>query len=267
MGTLPAVGQPRSPADAEYLERFDSVMRLPLILSALLPIVVSPESNGWVGAVIGIVTWVVFLVDYVVHARRTVHFGRTGFGRFDLIVVVLTAPWFLIPGAGAGRFVVVLRLARLARLMLASKGARSLLQRIGRVLVVALGVVVISAGVAFRAEQPVNPGFASYGDALWWGIVTLTTVGYGDISPVTTTGRFAGVTIMVMGIAVLGVLAGSLASFFRLDPTEGEDGQAPEPVPTPPLVAEELGRLADLRDRGVLDDEEFTARKVRLLAS
>jgi len=265
VGTVPGVGQPRSLADAEYLERFDAVMRLPLILSALLPIIISPESNGWIGATIGVVTWIVFLVDYVVHARRTVHFGRTGFGRFDLIVVILTAPWFLIPGAGAGRFVVILRLARLARLLLASKGARSLMQRIGRVLLVALGVVFISAGVAYRADSPVNSQFATYGDALWWGIVTLTTVGYGDISPTTTTGRAAGVTIMIMGIAVLGVLAGSLASFFRLQPSDGDEDRSDSPAPA--FVAEELGQLADLRDRGVITDEEFTARKVRLLAS
>ena len=71
--------------------------------------------------------------------------------------------------------------------------------------------------VAYYAEHPANPGFATVGDALWWGIVTLTTVGYGDIVPETPAGRFAAVTIMITGVAVLGLLAGSLASFFRLD--------------------------------------------------
>jgi voltage-gated potassium channel len=84
-------------------------------------------------------------------------------------------------------------------------------------------VMVISSLVAYHAEHPTNHEFATVGDAMWWGIVTLTTVGYGDIVPTTTTGRWAGVTIMITGIAVLGTLAGSLASFFRLgepDPTD-----------------------------------------------
>jgi voltage-gated potassium channel len=210
-------GQPRSGRDAAFLERFNARMRLPIIVSAILPLIIVPESNGWVGVVVGVVTWLVFLVDYVVHVRHIYRYRRTGFGRFDLFVVIATAPWFLIPGAQAGQFVVVLRLARLARLLMASRGARRLLDRLGRIVAVAVGVVLVTSLVAYHAEHPVNPEFATVGDALWWGIVTITTVGYGDIVPKTTTGRWAAVVIMVTGIAVLGVLAGSLASFFRLD--------------------------------------------------
>ena len=153
----------------------------------------------------------------MVQVRHREHYGRTGFGRFDLFVVVATAPWFLFPGVQAGRFVVVLRLARLGRLAMASKGSRRLFDRLGRVALVAVGMVVIGSLVAYYAEHRTNPEFATFGDALWWGIVTLTTVGYGDIVPKTATGRWAGVAIMITGIAVLGVLAGSLSSFFRLD--------------------------------------------------
>jgi voltage-gated potassium channel len=78
--------------------------------------------------------------------------------------------------------------------------------------------------VAYYAEHPTNPEFATFGDSLWWGIVTLTTVGYGDIVPKTATGRWAAVCIMVTGVAVLGVLAGSLSSFFRI--TSGTDDGA-----------------------------------------
>ena len=147
--------------------------------------------------------------DYVVHVRHTYRYRHTGLGRFDLLVVIATAPWFLFPGAQAGQFVVLLRLARLARLVMASRGSRRLLDRLGRVVLVAVAVVLLASLVAHHAEHPVNPQFATFGDALWWGIVTITTVGYGDIVPVTATGRWAAVVIMVTGIAVLGVLAGT----------------------------------------------------------
>jgi voltage-gated potassium channel len=209
-------------------------MRLPIIVSAILPLIIVPESTDWLGVVVGVATWLVFLIDYVVHVRHLERYGRTGLGRFDLVVVVATAPWFLLPGAQAGRFIVLLRLARLARLMVASRGSRRLFERLGRVAAVAGGVTVVGSLVAYYAEKPTNPEFATVGDSLWWGIVTLTTVGYGDIVPHTSTGRWAGVTIMVTGIAVLGLLSGSLASFFRLDETEpGTEGATTEPTPPP----------------------------------
>jgi voltage-gated potassium channel len=213
----PRRGEPRSERDAEFLQRFDRWMRLPITVSAILPLVVIPTSGGWVGITVGVVTWLVFAVDYVVHARHLVQFRRTRYGQFDLFVVVATAPWFLIPGAQAGRFVVALRLARLARLAMASRASRRLVERLGRVTLIAGGVTLTGSLIAYYAEHPTNPEFKTVGDSLWWGIVTLTTVGYGDIVPKTATGRWAGVMIMITGVAVLGLLSGSLASFFRLD--------------------------------------------------
>ena len=53
-----------------------------------------------------------------------------------------------------------------------------------------------------------------FGDALWWSVVTMTTVGYGDISPQTTGGRIVGIVIMIMGIGMLGLLTASIAGAF-----------------------------------------------------
>ncbi len=78
----PRRGEPRSERDAAILEQFDKRMRLPIIVSAILPIVVVPTKGGWVGIAVGIVTWLVFLVDYVVHARHVVQFRRSRYGEF-----------------------------------------------------------------------------------------------------------------------------------------------------------------------------------------
>ena len=141
---------------------------------------------------------------------------------------MLTAPWFLVVGTGTGKFVILIRLARVARVVMATRGARRLFQRLGAVALVAVGVVFVGAAVGYRAEHATNPGFKTFGDALWWAIVTLTTVGYGDIVPKTTAGRVDGVMIMIAGVSVLGLLAGSMASFFGLG---SATGQSPRPRP------------------------------------
>ena len=227
----------RSPEDAAALTRFDGVMSVPLVLAAVLPLVVIPgDERAILAALVNIVAWLVFLVDFVEHERRLRKYLSTWLGRFDLMVVVVTAPWFIVAGPGQTKFILIIRLARLARLFMAGAGARRLFARLGSVAAVAIGIVFLGSAIAYHAEHATNPGFKTFGDSLWWGIVTLTTVGYGDIVPETTAGRFAGVMIMVTGIAVLGVLAGSLASFFRL--TGSDKADSPPPAGADGLAAE-----------------------------
>jgi voltage-gated potassium channel len=110
-------------------------------------------------------------------------------------------------------------------------------------------VVVLASLAAYQAEHKTNPEFATVGDAFWWGIVTLTTVGYGDIVPKTTAGRFCGVAIMITGIAVLGVLAGSLASLFNLEPTSDAAPADDKASPAERSIPAELAMLqAQLRE-------------------
>ncbi len=249
----------RSPADLERLSRFEDLMSLPLTLAAILPIVVAASGaalDSWVSIIVSVLSWLVFVFDLAVYMRCLRHYLRTATGLFDLSIVVLTAPWFLIPGLGGSQILVLARLGRLARVLLVSPKARRALQRLGRVGLFAAGMVLFASWMAYTAEKAVNPEFATYGDALWWGIVTITTVGYGDIVPVTTQGRIAGVFLMITGLATLGVLSGTMASFFRTTAAAEEGGQGavsnPEPSGTDRIAIELAalrGQLSAIEER------------------
>jgi voltage-gated potassium channel len=265
MPSVPGALRTRSPEDERKLEAFEKRMALPILLSAVLPIILGFAGRDSIFAnVVLVVTWFVFVLDYVVHLRFVPRYQRSGPGIFDLVVVLLTAPWFLIANLGASRFLAFARLARLARVLKASgKSLIRLAKQLGRVGLIAAMIVFVCAYVAYSAERSVNPEFATFGDAIWWAIVTITTVGYGDITPITTTGRFSATILMVSGIGLLGILAGSLASFFGFGDSEAESSPVPPDDAVPPAepdLAAELARmrakvaeldaaLADLQDR------------------
>jgi voltage-gated potassium channel len=79
---------------------------------------------------------------------------------------------------------------------------------------VAIAVVFIGALGIFIFESGSNKTIGSFGDALWWAVVTATTVGYGDVSPVTIEGRMIAVVLMLTGIGVIGIFTATIASLF-----------------------------------------------------
>jgi voltage-gated potassium channel len=85
-------------------------------------------------------------------------------------------------------------------------------------LLVMLVLLVIASGVMYLLERNAQPTvFTSIPRALWWGIVTMATVGYGDMTPVTPVGRFFGGCVMLLGIAMFAVPAGILATGFATE--------------------------------------------------
>lgn len=95
--------------------------------------------------------------------------------------------------------------------------ARAVIQRRGLHYVVAAVIAIMFAAagleVAFEAHAT-GSNIHNYGDALWWAVVTVTSVGYGDKYPVTAAGRAVAVVLMITGIALFGVVTASIASYF-----------------------------------------------------
>lgn len=77
------------------------------------------------------------------------------------------------------------------------------------------GIVFIFGASAYLLEHPHNPGFADVSDGLWWAFVTLTTVGYGDLYPVTSAGRVVAVFTMIFGITIYSLLIANLTYYLQ----------------------------------------------------
>jgi voltage-gated potassium channel len=98
---------------------------------------------------------------------------------------------------------------------------------------------------AERSEP--SASIKNFGDAVWWAVTTITTVGYGDRYPVTGTGRVAGVGLMLGGIALLGVVTAALASWFVEHVTRQEREEADLRAQVALLVEEVRALRGELR--------------------
>jgi len=209
-----------------------------LVLAAIVPLAgfSNPDSNLlWVVVAVDFVSWAVFFVDLVVRRRLVPEYLRSGWGRVDLLIVVATFPWFLLV-PGAARFIVLFRLARVGRLVAIAAdmpSVKRLISRLNRMALASGILLFLCSFVALRADGPAD-NFDNFGDALWWGIVTMTTTGYGDIVPDTAVGRLSGTVLMLGGLVLLGALAASVSSFLTTGDSATDSGVEPADPGVPP---------------------------------
>jgi voltage-gated potassium channel len=212
-------------------DRFSAPVELPLTVLALLwlPVLVVPLAVHLpVGAAdalaaIDYFVWAAFVVDYP--AKLYLSPSRQHFVRHHLVDLAVIA----LPVLRPLRVLRVLRLLDMGRVgvVLANglRGARRLLTHRGLhfVLLAVLALVFACSALVLAFEQHARgSNIHNFGQALWWAIVTVTTVGYGDKYPVTAGGRGVAVVLMLVGIGLIGVLTATVASFFIQEAADEE---------------------------------------------
>lgn len=225
---------------SDWRGRWFDLAMMALIITNVIAVIIEtipgldPEFRQWLGT-FDTLSVIIFSIEYLTRLWVCTENKADGFehpliGRLKhmltplaLIDLIAIAPFYL------GMFVTfdfrfmrifrMLRLLKLTRYSPAIETFAAVLasQRrpLGATLLVMMMLLVFSSSVVFMFEREAqSQAFASIPHAMWWGLATLTTVGYGDVTPITAGGKIFGAFIMIMGIAMFALPAGILTSGF-----------------------------------------------------
>jgi voltage-gated potassium channel len=209
------------------------VSLLVLILASML-IVVLDSIAAWrkdYGHIFNILEWIftiIFTIEFLLRLISLKNPWRYVFSFLGLIDILAIIPSYLsIFFAGAESLLVLraLRLLRIFRIFKLSHfisemrflgtAMRGSLRKISIFMMIVLMLVIILGSIMYLVESGQN-GFSSIPESIYWAIVTITTVGYGDITPVTTMGKFVASLIMLIGYAIIAVPTGIVTTEMAL---------------------------------------------------
>lgn len=202
------------------LHRVERITELPLLVLAFLmiPLLIGPmlweltPGEQTIYFVLDYSIWGLFAIDLIIKTAISPH--RLAYlRRHWLEVLTVVIPFF--------------RPLRILRIFAYGSRAWVGLRRLVNVdflLVYGFGLVIIAATIVTSVEGGEGATIHSFTDALWWAVVTITTVGYGDMVPLTLAGRVTAVVLMLGGLAFLGGTTANLASYLmRGHSTEAKD--------------------------------------------
>lgn len=201
----------------EYLTKYPmAVLGLAWLVIAIVVLSTDIDSSASTGLVATLFAlWAILLVEYLI--RLVVTPDRRGYLRRRWVepATVVIPPlqgWHLV---GIERMSILVREGELR--------VETILKHhsLFRVLIAAAVTLVLGAWLVLLFEENAKGGnIHNYPDALWWAVVTVTTVGYGDRFPVTGGGRVVAVVLMLVGIGLIGVLTATVASVFIKEHTD-----------------------------------------------
>ena len=178
-------------------------------------------------SIIDISILIIFAIDYVFRLIKSKN--KWTFIKFNLLDLIAIIPFDktfriarlarltrLIKLSKTSRVIKLLKLSKLTRLVIFTRKFWSIFKGILTTNGLCYTLILTFVIIIFGALGIIifEPGMDSFSDALWWSLVTTTTVGYGDISPVSLGGRILAGFLMIIGIGFLGMVTGSIATFF-----------------------------------------------------
>ncbi|MCF8281382.1 MAG: ion transporter [Bacteroidales bacterium] len=210
---------------------FESLLMVAIVLSVLLVIIDSIDAVHrrfvWLTDILEWTFTILFTIEYLLRlysARRPFRYATSFFGIIDLVTILPTYISYFVVGAHTFlvlRILRVFRIFRLLKLVKLLKAGNTIMaslkaskEKIAIFLVFILLVVTMMGSILYIVEAGQDSGFTSIPVSIYWAIVTLTTVGYGDIAPATWQGQFIAAIIMITGYAVIAVPTGIVSAEF-----------------------------------------------------
>jgi voltage-gated potassium channel len=207
---------------------FDVALLLLILASIIVVMLDSIKSyNQQYGRLFYILEWVftgLFTLEYIlrlVSIKRPLLYVTSFLGIIDLLAIIPSYLSIFFVGAQSLLVLRSLRLLRIFRIFKLSHflieiqflktAVRGSLKKISIFMLVVLSLVIIMGSIMYMVEGTEN-GFHSIPDSIYWAIVTITTVGYGDISPVTPLGKFIASIMMFIGYGIIAVPTGIITT-------------------------------------------------------
>jgi voltage-gated potassium channel len=211
-------------ADTPEGRMFDLLLFVAILASVIVVLLESVASvRARAGPTLRGLEWgftVLFTIEYIlrlVSVERPLRYARSAFGLIDLIAILPSYVSLLFPGAQSLLVVRLLRLLRVFRVLKLAeylRESRTLAQalraswrKIAVFLLTVVTIVVVVGTLMYVIEGP-RHGFTNIPISIYWAVVTLTTVGYGDLAPATTMGRALAVVLMLTGYGIIAVPTG-----------------------------------------------------------
>lgn len=218
-------------ADTRAGKLFDVILLITIALSIILVMLESVNTiNSEFKQSLKVGEWIItgiFTFEYILRiniVKKKVKYITSFYGVIDLLSILPTFLTFFIPGSHSLSVIRSLRLLRIFRVLKLSRyvtGSKTILFALKSarhkisVFFFFITMIVIIVGSLMYLIEGGESGFTSIPQSIYWAVVTITTVGYGDVAPITTVGKFLAGIMMILGYAIIAVPTGIVSSEFN----------------------------------------------------